>query len=153
MRCPSLPMLLAVKPQSSSYIRLPWGLQKKGLEGVASRLSRSQSDVSDACNAATLIGDHHEWVRFAADRLSVPGDVLWQGMCAEWSLRCISETDRNKLGDAILGTIVQYGRSRQLEKPQIPVQTHMFSKVTHWRVALARPQPNQRSIRTVPESR
>jgi hypothetical protein len=104
------------------------GLQEKGLEGVASRLSRSPADVGDACNAATLIGDHHEWVRYAADRLSVPGDVLWQGMCAEWSLRCISETERNKLGDAILETIVQYGGSRHLEKPQIPVQTPMFSK-------------------------
>ncbi len=102
------------------------GLSIKGVDGVANRLSRSQADVADACNAAMLVSDHHEWVRFAADRLSVPGNVLWQGMCAEWSLRCLTEVEVNKIGDAILGMIVQYGGTQHTEKPQIPIQSTLF---------------------------
>jgi predicted ATPase len=103
------------------------GLEQKGTDGLASRLSRSAADVADACTAAMLVSDHHEWVRFAADRLAVPGNVLWQGMCAEWCLRCLTEAEVNKIGDAILATIVEYGGSRHTEKPQIPVQSPLFS--------------------------
>jgi len=105
------------------------GLSQKGMDGLASRLSRSPSDVAEACTAAMLVSDHHEWVRFAADRLAVPGNVLWQGMCAEWCLRCLTEADINRIGDAILETIVQYGGSRHTEKPQIPVQSPLFSQI------------------------
>jgi predicted ATPase len=104
------------------------GLSQKGTDGLASRLSRSPSDVADACTAAMLVSDHHEWVRFAADRLAVPGNVLWQGMCAEWCLGA-PETEINRIGDAILETIVQYGGSRHTEKAQIPVQSPLFSQI------------------------
>jgi hypothetical protein len=73
-----------------------------------------------------LVSDHHG-MRFAADRLAVPGNVLWQGVCAEWCLGA-PETEINKIGDAILETIVQYGGSRHTEKPQIPVQSPLFSQ-------------------------
>ena len=102
------------------------GLSKSGFEGLASRLSRSTSDVADACNSAMLVTDHHEWVRFAADRLAVPGNVLWQGMCAEWSLRCFPQKEADELADAILAAIVQYGGTRPTEKPNIPIQTPLF---------------------------
>jgi hypothetical protein len=75
------------------------GLAIKGFDGVASRLGRSVSDCANACAAAMLVSDHHEWTRFAADRLAVPGNVLWQGLCAEWCIRCFPETEANKLGD------------------------------------------------------
>ena len=99
------------------------GLSKRGFEGLAARLSRSLSDVADACNGAMLVADHHEWPRFAADRLAVPGNVLWQGLCAEWSLRCSMQNEAQKLADAILAVIIQYGGSRPIEKSSIPVQS------------------------------
>lgn len=98
------------------------GLLTKGFDGVAKRLSRSQADVADACSQAMLLSDHHEWTKYAADRLSVTGQVLWQGMCAEWSLRCLPAHEANKIGDAILATIVEYGGTRHTQQPQIPVQ-------------------------------
>jgi len=82
------------------------------LEGVASRLSRSYANVADSCRAAMLVGDHHEWVRYAADRLSVPGSVLWQGMCAEWAKGCFSEDEVNRFGDALFEMIREYGPLR-----------------------------------------
>ena len=103
------------------------GLSVAGLDGVASRISRSPSDVVDACNAAKLMTDHHEWVRFAADRLAVPGTVLWQGMCAEWCHRCLPENERNGIGDAILEMIGLYGGSQHTQRPQIPIQSPLFN--------------------------
>jgi predicted ATPase len=102
------------------------GLSVKGFDGVAARLSRSASDCTDACTAAMLVSDHHEWIRFAADRLAVPGNVLWQGLCAEWCLRCLPETEANKLGDAILEIIVRYGGSVHVELCQVPFQRPLF---------------------------
>ena len=31
------------------------------------------------------LGDHHDWVRSAANQLKYGGDALWQAMCAEWA--------------------------------------------------------------------
>ena len=49
------------------------------------RIARDVSTVDDACNAAMTLPDHHDWVRFAANRLICGGDTLWQAMCAEWA--------------------------------------------------------------------
>ena len=51
------------------------------------RIARDVSAVDDACTAAMTLGDHHDWVRFAANRLICGGDTLWQAMCAEWAKR------------------------------------------------------------------
>ena len=100
------------------------GLKQGGFDGLAKRLSRSPSDVTDACSAAMLTGDHHEWVRFSADRLSVAGNVLWQGMCAEWCLKCFSKADANKIGDHIIAAIISKGGSVATE--QGPPQGRLF---------------------------
>ena len=97
-------------PERVVFEALVAGGVEGGVAGVASRLSRSPADVADACRAATLVNDHHEWVRYAADRLAVPGNVLWQGMCAEWAQRCLSDDDVNQLGDAVFEAIAEYRR-------------------------------------------
>ena len=103
------------------------GLIQKGTEGVATRIRRSASDIADTCNSAMLLQDHHEWVKYAADRLAVTGNVLWQGMCAEWCLKCFPQHEADKLGDAIMETIVRYGGSRHTERPQVPTQSKFSS--------------------------
>lgn len=102
------------------------GLLANGVDGVAGRISRSAADVADSCSAAGLVKDHHEWVKYAADRLAVTGDVLWQAMCAEWSERCLPKHEANKIGDAIYATIVQHGGSRHAEKAPIPTQSTLL---------------------------
>lgn len=99
------------------------GVRNNGVDGLATRLSRSPSDVADACTAAMLIGDHHEWIRMAADRLTVTGDVLWQGMCSEWC-KHFSPIQANKIGDAILDAILRRGGSQHVE--QIRPQGRLF---------------------------
>lgn len=99
-------------------------LYKVGFAGLAARLGRSAADIADGCSSAMLIGDHHEWIRYAADRLAVPGNVLWQGMCAEWAIKCLSILQANRTGDAVLDAILQYGGSQHVE--QLPPQARLF---------------------------
>jgi len=49
------------------------------------RIARDLSMVDDACTNAMAVGDHHEWIRFAANQLMCGGETLWQAMCAEWA--------------------------------------------------------------------
>jgi predicted ATPase len=49
------------------------------------RISRDLSSVDDACMSAMALGDHHDWIRFAANQLRCGGTTLWQAMCAEWA--------------------------------------------------------------------
>jgi predicted ATPase len=50
------------------------------------RIGRDVALVSDACANAMTLGDHHDWVRVAANQLLCGGEVLWQAMCAEWAI-------------------------------------------------------------------
>lgn len=49
------------------------------------RVSRDVSSVQDACEKAMLLGDHHDWLQFAANQLMCGSDALWHSMCAEWA--------------------------------------------------------------------
>ncbi len=49
------------------------------------RISRDLSSVDDACSSAMALGDHHDWIKYAANMLRCGGATLWQAMCAEWA--------------------------------------------------------------------
>jgi predicted ATPase len=49
------------------------------------RIGRDIAALSDACDRAMTLADHHEWVKAAANELMCGGDVLWQAMCSEWA--------------------------------------------------------------------
>lgn len=66
-------------------------IQKYGLEAIAARTGRPYSDVADAISQAMALDDHHEWVRYAASKLLLSGETLWQAMCADWATRLHSE--------------------------------------------------------------
>lgn len=65
--------------------------QRHGFTAIATRTGRPYSDVADALSQAMAIDDHHEWIRFAASKLLLGGDTLWQAMCADWASRLPSE--------------------------------------------------------------
>jgi predicted ATPase len=48
------------------------------------RVGRDMGMVSEACEAAMLLGEHHDWVPYAAKRLMIGSETLWQAMCREW---------------------------------------------------------------------
>lgn len=52
---------------------------------LAMRIGRDIARVTDACNAAMTLTNHHEWIVTAANQLMCGGDSLWQAMCCEWS--------------------------------------------------------------------
>ena len=60
-------------------------LRKENWRNLWTRIGRDISAVSDACTRAMTLGDHHDWVRAAANELMCGSDVLWQAMCCEWA--------------------------------------------------------------------
>jgi energy-coupling factor transporter ATP-binding protein EcfA2 len=54
------------------------------------RVGRSYAEVADACIQVMSLTDHHDWVNAAASKLTLPGETLWQAMCAEWAATCLS---------------------------------------------------------------
>jgi predicted ATPase len=58
------------------------------------RIGRDLASTADACERAMLLGDHHDWVNYAANQLQVGGMTLWQAMCAEYAARLpVAEVD------------------------------------------------------------
>ena len=59
-------------------------LHQERWRNLWTRIGRDIASVSDHCNRAMTLADHHEWVASAANQLMCGGDVLWQAMCCEW---------------------------------------------------------------------
>jgi predicted ATPase len=77
-------------------------LQDAGWAGVAERVGRSHSQLVDACSRAMTADNEHEWVRLAADDLTLGGQNLWQAMCAVWARNHLTETQAKPITDAVL---------------------------------------------------
>lgn len=60
-------------------------LKQLSWRNLWTRIGRDISTVSDACERAMTLEDHHDWVRSAANQLMCGGDILWQAMCCEWA--------------------------------------------------------------------
>lgn len=84
------------------------GLRQLNWRNLWTRLSRDISLVTDACEHATTLSDHHEWVRDAAQRLVLGGDVLWHAMCAEWVEHCASAESTRQLIEYIEDQLADY---------------------------------------------
>lgn len=57
------------------------------------RTGRAFADLANACDKAMNLADHHAWVRHAATQLVVSPETLWQAMCAEWAVKCLSSEE------------------------------------------------------------
>jgi predicted ATPase len=66
-------------------------LQKTGWGKVPDRTGREYANVADACIQVMSLTDHHDWIKSAATKLVLPGETLWQAMCAEWATRCLDQ--------------------------------------------------------------
>lgn len=72
-------------------------LQKANWGKIHERTGRPYSDFADACTQAMSVFDHHEWIKLAASKLTLPGEMLWQAMCAEWATKCLQPNDAKKV--------------------------------------------------------
>jgi len=59
-------------------------LRDRNWENVWVRIGRNTATVTDECQRAMTLENHHEWVNQAATNLMCGGDVLWHAMCSEW---------------------------------------------------------------------
>ena len=66
-------------------------LQKIAWGKISDRTGRAYADVADACTQAMALTDHHDWIKSAATKLILPGEILWQAMAAEWSINCLDK--------------------------------------------------------------
>ena len=69
--------------------------------GLSNRIGRPYPDVGDACASAMTLGDHHEWIRAAAMKLVLGGDILWQAMCAEWATKVLTGEQAKDVTQAV----------------------------------------------------
>ena len=76
-------------------------LKEKNWLNIATRMGRDFSTVADVCSQAMTVGDHHEWIKYAATNLVISGDLLWQVMCGEWSANCLLPEEAKKITQAI----------------------------------------------------
>lgn len=67
-------------------------LRKIGWRDVWTRVKRSLPDTAAACEASMNLGDHHDWITYAAKQLALSPDVLWHAMCGEWAEKCVPES-------------------------------------------------------------
>ncbi|HME83254.1 MAG TPA: hypothetical protein VKG91_01565, partial [Roseiarcus sp.] len=72
------------------------------------RVKRSISDVSAACEGAMLLGDHHDWTEYAAKQLAIAPTVLWHALCGEWAEKSVSEKEARALATYIEDRIAEY---------------------------------------------
>lgn len=77
-------------------------LKENNWQDVAVRVGRTHSAVADACNKAMTADDHHEWIRHAADDLTLSGDMLWQALCSVWAGKFLKASDGKAIADHIL---------------------------------------------------
>ncbi len=85
-------------------------LKSKNWLHLHERIGRPFSEVADACTQATVLADHHDWIKFSASKLLIGGDFLWQAMCSEWAANCLLAEEAHSLiqpiEDALLGVSV-----------------------------------------------
>ena len=72
-------------------------MQAKNWSGVNRRVGRSFSDLSEACTKAMAQNDHHDWIGEAASTLTLRPDILWQALCSEWAVECLSKEDAKRI--------------------------------------------------------
>jgi predicted ATPase len=99
-----------VLPGEDAPERVVFGaLKGKNWLKIADRTGRQFADVADACSAAMALGDHHDWVRYAATRLTLGGDTLWQAMCADWASNCLDPAEAQRVTQPIEDSLISAG--------------------------------------------
>jgi hypothetical protein len=76
-------------------------LQQFAWGKLRDRIGRPYAEVADACIQVMSLTDHHDWVNAAATKLTLPGETLWQAMCAEWATNCLDSATAKPIIQAI----------------------------------------------------
>lgn len=82
-------------------------LQSYSWGKLRDRIGRPYAEVADACIKAMALTDSHDWVNAAASKLTLPGETLWQAMCAEWATTCLDSETAKPLIQIISDLLLQ----------------------------------------------
>ena len=85
------------------------------------RVGRPYSQVADACSQAMGLPDHHAWIDFAASRLTLGGDTLWQAMCAIWASQCLSDEDAHRVAQPVSDVLMGVRGYEAVQKSKAPL--------------------------------
>jgi hypothetical protein len=80
-------------------------LREKDWVDVAERIARSHAELSDAADSAMNLADHHEWVKYVADKIIVGGNTLWRAMAISWVKHCLSNAEAGEIIGQIQGIL------------------------------------------------
>ena len=83
------------------------GLVSANWPEISQRIGRGASETIDALNRSMAVADHHEWVRDAADRLIIGGDILWQALAASWAGNCASAEDLDVVTHPVQDALIE----------------------------------------------
>jgi predicted ATPase len=81
------------------------GLSEVHWTGLKDRVARDFPSVSDACNNAMTLSNHHDWVRQAAHSLTLGSDILWQAMCSAWVEHCADSAECKAVTQVVADTV------------------------------------------------
>jgi hypothetical protein len=84
------------------------GLRAIGWRDVWTRVKRSIPDVASACETAMNLGNHHDWIEYAAKQLALSPNVLWHAMCGEWSERCLNDGEVKAIERYLEDRLLEY---------------------------------------------
>jgi predicted ATPase len=76
-------------------------LQAAGWPDVAKRVGRGAAETIDSLNASMSLANHHDWVRVAADRLTLGGDILWQALASSWATNCATQEELHSVAEPV----------------------------------------------------
>ncbi|MFD1409156.1 ATP-dependent endonuclease [Kroppenstedtia eburnea] len=85
-------------------------LNSKGWPDIANTINRSHSQLVNNATHAMSLSNHHEWINYVADKLTVGGNELWRAMSRSWV--------KNILPDSEIHTIIQTIKEK-IENEQI----------------------------------
>jgi hypothetical protein len=71
-----------------------------------------------------VLQNHHDWLTSAATTLILSTDILWQAMCAEWVISCLTSDEAKKviqpIEDALIGVTLNAPPTRvRIPMPQM----------------------------------
>jgi len=76
-------------------------LQKSEWPGVSERIGRRPSEAIDALNAAMTMTNHHDWIKVAADRLTLGSEILWQALSSSWAAACATAEQKQVVSQPV----------------------------------------------------
>jgi predicted ATPase len=77
------------------------GLQGAGWPGVAERIARGPAETIDALNGAMALANHHDWLNFSGDRLTLGSDILWQALASSWASHCATPDELQSIAQPV----------------------------------------------------